>query len=380
MSWDSKISASGAAILSGGVFKLSLSGDVITGKTYTLLEGGIGSALDGGQYEVLGNAVYDYQWSLSGSLVQLTPLVHTGLYWRGGVEGEAPKMWSAANWVTDASGAGTSVQRPVGTEMVYLSASNALAADQLGMTLGADVSVLGISMTTASPATLLNDGYTLTTGSSGISMASGAGAFSIAPAMILAAGQSWINLGAGTLTVSGSLATAGNGLEIGGSGSTVLSGIINGAGSVSKVGAGSLWLTGANTYTGATSVSAGLVTAATGGFGKTSSLTITGGTLRAVDLNGSASLGVAAGAVARFSGSNLNLGTVSNSGNLEFSSLVGVGSLSVLAGAATGETIFRSNAVVSSLSTQGLTHVAGGTLTVRDTVGSVGGFTVDSGA
>jgi hypothetical protein len=53
MSWDSKISASGAAILSGGVFKLSLSGDVITGKTYTLLEGGIGSALDGGQYEVL---------------------------------------------------------------------------------------------------------------------------------------------------------------------------------------------------------------------------------------------------------------------------------------------------------------------------------------
>jgi autotransporter-associated beta strand protein len=264
--------------------------------------------------------------------------------------------------------------------MVYLSASNALAADQLGMTLGADASVLGISMTTASPATLLNDGYTLTTGSSGISMASGAGAFSIAPAMVLAAGQSWINLGAGTLTVSGSIATAGNALEIGGSGSTVLSGIINGAGSVSKVGAGSLWLTGANTYTGSTSVSAGLVTAATGGFGKTSSLTITGGTLRAVDLNGSASLGVSAGAVARFSGSNLNLGTVSNSGNLEFSSLVGVGSLSVLAGAATGETIFRSNAVVSSLNMQGLTHVAGGTLMVRDTVGSVGGFKVDLGA
>jgi autotransporter-associated beta strand protein len=264
--------------------------------------------------------------------------------------------------------------------MVYLSASNAGAANQIGMTLGANVDVLGISVTTANPSTLVDDGFTLTVGSMGISMASGAGAFSIAPAMAMAADQSWINDGAGALTVSGSIVTAGYALEIGGTGATVLSGVIDGAGGLSKIGAGSLSLTGTNTYTGATSMSDGLLTAAQGAFGSTSSLTITGGTVRAVDLNSSAPLSVADGAVARFSGSGLNLANVSNAGSLEFSSLVGVGSLSVLAGAATGETTFRSSGVVSSLSTQGLTRVAGGTLTVRDTVGSVGGFTIDSGA
>jgi autotransporter-associated beta strand protein len=82
--------------------------------------------------------------------------------------------------------------------------------------------------------------------------------------MALSADQSWTNSGAGTLTVSGSINNSGHALELGGSGATVLSGVIHGAGGISKVGAGSLSLTGTNTYTGPTAVSAGLVTAARG--------------------------------------------------------------------------------------------------------------------
>jgi autotransporter-associated beta strand protein len=381
MSWGSKVVASGAATLSGGTFNLSLSGSYTNGQTYTLLEGGVGSLLNAGTYRLLDAGSATYEWNITSSLVQITiQNLQTSFYWLGGGISGAEKVWSAANWARDLSATTPGPQSPSGSYMVNFSANSASAGSQLGMTLGADVSVLGISVTTASPSTLLDDGYTLTTGAGGMSLASGAGAFSIAPAIALAADQSWINSGTGTLTVSGSIATAGKGLEIGGSGATMLSGAINGAGSVSKIGGGSLGLTGANTYTGATSVSAGLLTAARGAFGRTSSLSITGGTVLAVDLNDSAPLSVAAGAMARFSGANLNLGTVSNSGNLEFLALAGVGTLSVLDGAATGVTTFLSSGVVSRLSTQGLTHVAGGTLMVRETVGSVGGFTVDSGA
>ena len=380
MAWGSKITASGAATLSGGAFKLNLSGSYVSGQTYTLIEGGVGSSLLG-TYSLLGAGGATPTWNITAGRVQVSfPNLLPNLYWRGGLDPDAGKVWSTTNWATDASGTTPSAQTPSSTYTVYLSADNATAANQLGMTLGADVSVLGISVTSANPSTLLIDGHTLTTGSSGISMAVGAGSFSIAPAMALAADQTWVNDSASALTVSGSLANAGHALVITGSGKTVVSGVISGAGSLSMTGTGTLALTGTNTYTGATTVSAGSLTATSGAFGNTSALSITAATVQAVNLNHDALLSVASGAVARFSGSGLNLGTVSNSGNLEFSSLIGVGSLSSLAGASSGVTTFRSSGFISSLSTLGLTHVMGGTLTVHATVGSVGGFTVDSGA
>jgi autotransporter-associated beta strand protein len=363
MAWGSKIVASGAATLSGGTFNLSLSGSYVYGETYTLIQGGVGSLLNAGTYSVFGAGGATYTWNITSSLVQITiDNLQTSFYWLGASIPGADKVWSVANWARDVSGATPGSQSPSSSYLVYLSANNASAANQLGMTLGADLGLLGIIVTTGSPSTLLNDGYTLTTGSSGISMASGAGAFSIAPAMVLAAGQSWINSGAGTLTVSGSVATAGNALEIGGSGSTVLSGIINGAGSVSKVGAGSLWLTGANTYTGSTTVTAGTLNTASGALESTSQINVAGsGALKAVNLSSNAVLSLSGAGSAEVTGSGLTLGLVSNQSSkntaLAFTATTGTITIGTLSGSSS--TTFASDASVLNGLDQGDVRVVG---------------------
>ncbi len=384
MPWGSMIVASGAATLSGGSFRFSLTGDFNSGQTYTLITAGLGSALNGGAYD-LGEVVgFTYTWNRTPSVLQITPVLnpgHTGHYWVGGRSGVAPKVWTAANWATDSTGAIARTLAPIDIDTVIFSATNALAANQIGMTLGAEMSVLGISVTSSSPVSLGDSGgYRLSVGSGGISLAAGASDVSFAPGIALGANQTWSNAGNGSLLVSGSILTAGYALEIAGSGKTSLSGVISGTGSLTKTGAGTLGLSGLNTYTGASVIEGGVVSAMQGAFGSTSALSVLGGTVTAVDLNPAAPLSVAAGAGAKFSGSGLNLGVISNSGNLEFSSTARLGAIGVFAGEVTGVTIFNSNVEVTSLSTLGLTHIKSGTLSVGETLGRVGGFLVEAGA
>ena len=74
------------------------------------------------------------------------------------------------------------------------------------------------------------------------------------------ASNSRINSDAGTLTVSGTITGANTNLTVGGSGNITLSGAIGtGSGGIAKDGSGTLVLSGTSTYSGATTISSGVV-------------------------------------------------------------------------------------------------------------------------
>lgn len=69
-----------------------------------------------------------------------------------------------------------------------------------------------------------------------------------------------MNSDAGTMTLNGAITNGANALTVGGSGNTLVAGAIgNGAGGLVKDGSGTLTLTGTNTYTGDTTVNAGIL-------------------------------------------------------------------------------------------------------------------------
>ena len=164
-------------------------------------------------------------------------------------------------------------------------------------------------------------------------------------------------------------------LTIGGNNSSSsYAGVLSGAGSLTKVGTGTLTLSGANTYSGATTVNAGTVTASSGSLSGTSGITVSAGTLNAVNFNAAASLNVASGATANVSGTGLTLsGVVTNNGTLNFTGNTGtitVGSI----GGTTGTTTFSSNATVTS-------GISGGTVSVAGALNSgISGGTVSAGS
>lgn len=77
-------------------------------------------------------------------------------------------------------------------------------------------------------------------------------------AITLTLAQTW-SAASGNLVFGGNIANGGFLLTIGGASNTSASGIISGTGGVTKIGAGRLTLSGANSYTGATTVSAGVL-------------------------------------------------------------------------------------------------------------------------
>ena len=86
----------------------------------------------------------------------------------------------------------------------------------------------------------------------------------------------------GSLSGAGSVSLGANPLAMGSNNqSTTFSGVIQGTGSVSKIGTGTLTLSGSSTYTGGTTVSAGTLVATnkTGSATGTGGVTVSGGTL-----------------------------------------------------------------------------------------------------
>ena len=98
-----------------------------------------------------------------------------------------------------------------------------------------------------------------------------------------------INSDTGTFLISGTISNGSIGLTIGGIGVTTLGNALgNGSGTLTKDGAGTLILSGTNTYTGATIINAGTILinsdvrlGATPGTATTGHLTLNGGTLSA---------------------------------------------------------------------------------------------------
>ena len=108
---------------------------------------------------------------------------------------------------------------------------------------------------------------------------------------------------------------------------------ISGAGGI-LVSAGRLGLTGSSTFSGATTVAGGTLSAAAGTLGSTASIAVTGGALSAVAYNPAAPLTVAAAGSATVSGTGLSLAAVSNAnpaaGSIAFTATTGTITLAAL--------------------------------------------------
>jgi autotransporter-associated beta strand protein len=172
-----------------------------------------------------------------------------------------------------------------------------------------------------------------------------------------------INMNGGTLQATASFALDNSGsfkrnVVLGASGGTIdvtsaneltLSGVVSGAGNLSKTGTGTLTFTGANTYTGGTTLSGGtLQLGANGVIPDTGTFAFSGGTLGANDKNETF------GALSLTSSSTIRLGTGTGREDLIFASASHtsgtltidnwVGTINGGAGANEDRIIFNSNA------------------------------------
>jgi autotransporter-associated beta strand protein len=186
--------------------------------------------------------------------------------------------------------------------------------------------------------------------------------------LVTLAGAARINSDGGTLTLdvaSGDAVTGAFNLTLGGSAKIVVADpIATGAGTLNKDGAGTLTLTGVNTYTGLTTISAGrLVLGGAGTLGTgANALTMSGGLL---DLGGTAD---------RTAGAVSITAAPAGGETIKSGSLTGT---SYAAGNVGGNAIVSANLLASGAA--GLAMSGAGTLTLTGTNTYTGGTTVSAG-
>ena len=201
----------------------------------------------------------------------LTPLIFSHntqaatLYWNG----SGPLWNSTTNWST-AVGAPTPnpVAVPGSADTANFSIRTITPTAQT-VNLNANQAAGGlIFLGTNTQTTLLQAGgtnCTLSLGTGGITVNSPAGAVTIGSAtsgqnvaITLGGAQTWINSSANALTIQNAVTNGANLLTVAGTGNTFIKGVIgSGSGGLTKNGTGSVTLSGANTYTGKTTVLGG---------------------------------------------------------------------------------------------------------------------------
>ncbi len=180
-----------------------------------------------------------------------------------------------------------------------------------------------------------------------------------------------IVLSAGGITGTTGVLTGGSYDVSNASGTTTVSATLGGTGALTKTGAGTLDLSGANTYTGRTTVSAGTVNV-TGSLSSSGALTVNGGTVNFSGNQQVASLSGSGGTISFGSGKALTLAAASS--NSYGGILSGAGGLTLSSGATltlgagytySGPTIINSSATLTlnaPANSSSAYSLAGGTL------------------
>ncbi len=188
----------------------------------------------------------------------LSAVIGIGL-WSGAVRSASADTYNwqdgQINWSDPHSWTADGSAAPGGSDIASfnLSTSNAPIIDQAALSVG-EIWLSGSGAVTigGSNALTLNG-----VGGVGLQLDSGAGPLTINAGLILGGDQRWVNNSGSMFTVGGPVSGGGYGLTIGGSGNTTIDGAIDGAGGVTKTGAGTVKLTANSSYGGGTTVSAG---------------------------------------------------------------------------------------------------------------------------
>ncbi len=177
-----------------------------------------------------GNAIFDSDLvqiptsDQSGSITIMPPTA----YWRGSVDG----IWTtdslqtgATNWTLDSAGTtDTHIAPGASTDVFFVAAG----AQNLNTTLGADISIKGLTFTsTATAPVVIAGANTLTIGADGLTVQAGSGGHSINSPVTLGGSQTWqiSNAASSPLTVGGTLTVpAGVNLTKSGTGGLIVTG------------------------------------------------------------------------------------------------------------------------------------------------------------
>src|SRR5262249_11821187 len=194
---------------------------------------------------------------LSGGLWQRT--LAATVYW----DGTGTSWANAASWSTVINGTTPDPAAPPGgldiAQFNILGVNSAQTVNLNGSQFAAGLDFLSRGPVMIEPGTVQNSALFM--GASGITVASGAGADTIDTQVLLStSSETWTNNSSSTLTVNGGIGLGSGLLTIGGAGNTLLSNSLsNSASGLTKNGTGTLTLSGANFYTGATTISSGTV-------------------------------------------------------------------------------------------------------------------------
>ena len=298
-----------------------------------------------------------------------TRIQAANIYWNEAGNNQS-SGWGNVNYWSTSSGAATPNPGagPGAADVAFFSIST-VNTSQI-VRLNADQDAAGLVFLGSNTATTLLRGTgadrTLTLGTSGITVNSGAGAVTIGStsnkqgaAITQNGAQTWTNNSANVLTIVNNVTNGGFLLTTAGTGNTSINGAIGGTGGLTKSGSGTLTLDHANTFTGLTTVNAGTLAFGVSDALSTGAVTVDGATaILSMGANHTATVGTV---------------TLANGG-----SITGTGS-SALTSAGTFEMQNGSVSAILAGSGIALNKTTSGTVTLSDTNTYTGLTTISAG-
>ena len=280
--------------------------------------------------------------------------------------------WNGAagdnNWSTSGNWVGGSAPANDGTAVIVLAGTNGLAPN---VATPWDISSLTFSNNAGA---FVLGGSALTIRAGGI-VSSNANIQMVNNAITLGAAQTW-SAASGNLVFGGTINNGGNLLTVSGGFNTLISGIVSGAGGMTKTGTGTNTLSAANTFSGVTTVSAGVMNIQnSGALGSTSAGTVvaSGAVLQ---LQGGISVGNEPLTISGTGG--LNSGALRNiSGDNSWGGVITLGAASTIGCDANSLTLSSGGIVNSTFLT---TFTNAGNISVTGTIGSGTGGVTKTGA